>query len=97
MPHALHGYARTLPSAYAGPEQLVLEFRNQATARPELFVVAINEAPGVFFCDLVPRAYQIDCRDHAAVHVLNIGSISCHLRLDFSGAASQTVCDKPGR
>jgi hypothetical protein len=70
--------ANPAPLAWAAPKRFVLELRDHATAMPELYVVAINEAPGVFFRDLVARTYQIDRPDDAAVHVDNIGSISCH-------------------
>jgi hypothetical protein len=68
-----------------------LELRDQATAIPKLDVVTVDEAPGVFFRDLVTRTCQINRPDDATVHVNNIGSIICQLRLDFPGAAHQTV------
>jgi hypothetical protein len=57
------------------------ELRDHATAIPKLYIVTINEAPGMFFRDLVGGAYQIDRSDDASVHINNIGSIICHLRL----------------
>ena len=77
-------YGQIQPSAYVSPEQLVLELSYQATAMPKLYIVTINEALGVFFRDIVARTDQINRPEDPAVHVNQIGSISCHLRLDFS-------------
>jgi hypothetical protein len=46
--------------------------------------VSATSQSGTFFRDMIARADQIDRPEDAAVQVNRIGSISCHLRLDFS-------------
>jgi hypothetical protein len=53
----------------------VLEFRDHAAAVPKRHVVSINETSGVFFRDLVARAFQIDRPEDAPLCIDNIGSI----------------------
>jgi hypothetical protein len=76
----------------AAPEKLVPKPSDQATAMPKLYIVTSNEAPGLFFCDIVTGADQIDRGEDAPVRVNHIGSISCNLRR-FLGRLKRIATD----
>jgi hypothetical protein len=55
-------------------------FRDVAIALPKLYVVTINELPGVFFRGVIVGADEFDGPEKTAVRTDDIGSIFCHLQ-----------------
>jgi hypothetical protein len=72
-------------------------FRDVAIALPKLYVVTINELPGVFLCGVIVGADKFDGPEKTAVRTDDIGSIFCHLCSVQYCTLLQAVCSLVNR